>query len=222
MSLISLVLYGIICILSACLIVSIIQKHDDKPAFSYLWFLWMAFVAVVGYAFSELPLRRDKVECGVFSFKIHKKYSKPIPGYVINYTYGDDDSGVADFFSDPPGTYFEYQKVPDCGKWRLERMAKHYTDEATKKNKAGFQNWYISDGPFDYDVAIITDYHQSKHRNKRERRRDVVFFEETETGYYLCCLRLCRPTKFTLNRSHEIFFKNLRINGKKPVHPRKR
>lgn len=210
MPFISFVLLGLIGILSACLVAFIINKHEDKPALSYLWFLWAAFVAVTGYAFSELPLRREKIECGVFSFRIHKKYTKPQLG-IPNHTEGDRYSGFADFYSPNGFTFFEYTKVPDDNKWRLERLAKHHMDYATEKDKNGDQEWFVSDNPRNYDVCIITDYHKRKHKSRREYRRDIVFFEKDSLVHYLCCLRLCRPSKFTLNRSHGVFFPLKRV-----------
>lgn len=170
---------------------------------------------------SELPLRKEKIECGVFSFKIHKKYMTE--GVVPNFVEGNKDAGYSDLYSPNGFTFFMYDKVPDCNKWRLEEWAKYYTDDATEKDRDGFQKWFVSDEPLACDYFISTDYHQSKHNGKRQYRRDIIFFKETEDAdYYLCHLSLYRPTKFTLNRSHEIFFKNLRISGKKPVHPRRR
>lgn len=171
--------------------------------------LCLVLVAAIGYAVPELPLRQEKIECGVFSFKIHKRYTKPQLG-IPNHIDGDRYSGFADFYSPNGFTFFEYTKVPDDNKWRIERLAKRYMDHATEKDRNGDQGWFVSDNPQDYDVCIITDYHQSKHRD-RQYRRDIVFFETDSTGFYLCGLRLYRPSKFTLNRSHDVFFPMKRV-----------
>lgn len=216
MPFISCIFFIIISLLSLFVILSFSFKEKYLPLFIVIWIVW----TVILFLLFQLPIRKERIECGIFSFKVHKKY---IPDRDVPLLYdveGDEDYGLAFINGGPDAfTRFEYGEIANNKKLDTEDLKKVINNaiknRTSQKDIDGNQRWFVSCEPFTHKMFASVDYISSTTDRKNKRLgRDIIFIHSENTKSYLCRLHLARKSKWALNRSQRIFFNTLRFNPK--------
>lgn len=192
-------------------------KKYMPSLFILTWIAWF----FISFQLSQLPVRKERIECGLFSFKVHKKYIPNKSALVGVYdAFGDESCGAAFIFVEPRTFIsFDYGKIKSNNKLDTEDIkdiVNNVIKVRTEKDKAGYQEWFVSYDPFIHEMFASVDYKTStKYRKFKKFGRDIIFIRTDDNAEsYLCRLHLVRKSKWSLNRSERIFFNTLRLNSK--------